>query len=118
VKTAPGPSARFAAWISPRWASAISRAIASPRPVPPGLVVKKGSTSQKPFLVAALATVAASTWFLRGAHEVVWIAILVVLFAENGIGRAVVESLIRIPEIRCAISDPGFPIANDCRGRI
>jgi MFS family permease len=48
---------------------------------------------RKPFLVVALATVAASTWFLRGAHEVVWIAILVVLFAENGIGRAVVESL-------------------------
>ncbi len=48
---------------------------------------------RKPFLVVALAAVAASTWLLRGAHGVVWIGFLVVLFAENGIGRAVVESL-------------------------
>ncbi len=48
---------------------------------------------RKPFLVASLAAVAASTWFLRGAHGVVWIGLLVVVFAENGIGRAVVESL-------------------------
>ena len=48
---------------------------------------------RKPFLVAALAVVAASTWLLRGAHGVVWIGFLVVLFAENGIGRAVMESL-------------------------
>ncbi len=48
---------------------------------------------RKPFLVVALAAVAASTWFLREAHGVVWIGLLVVLFAENGIGRAVVESL-------------------------
>ena len=48
---------------------------------------------RKPFLVVALATVAASTWLLRGAHGVVWVGFLVVLFAENGIGRAVVESL-------------------------
>jgi MFS family permease len=48
---------------------------------------------RKPFLVVALATVAASTWFLREAHGIVWIGLLVVLFAENGIGRAVVESL-------------------------
>jgi MFS family permease len=48
---------------------------------------------RKPFLVVALAAVAASTWFLQGAHGVVWIGFLVVLFAENGIGRAVVESL-------------------------
>jgi MFS family permease len=48
---------------------------------------------RKPFLVAALAAVAASTWFLRGAHGIVWIGLLVVVFAENGIGRAVVESL-------------------------
>ena len=48
---------------------------------------------RKPFLVVALASVAASTWLLRGAHGVVWIGFLVVLFAENGIGRAVVESL-------------------------
>ena len=48
---------------------------------------------RKPFLVVALAAVAASTWLLRGAHGVVWLGFLVVLFAENGIGRAVVESL-------------------------
>src|SRR4051812_8759086 len=49
--------------------------------------------TRKPFLVVALATVAASTWCLRGAHGVVWVGLLVTLFAENGIGRAVVESL-------------------------
>ena len=48
---------------------------------------------RKPFLVVALAAVAASTFFLRGAHGLVWVGFLVVLFAENGIGRAVVESL-------------------------
>lgn len=48
---------------------------------------------RKPFLTVALAGVAASTWFLRGAHGVVWIGFLVILFAENGICRAVVESL-------------------------
>ncbi|HEY2154804.1 MAG TPA: MFS transporter [Isosphaeraceae bacterium] len=48
---------------------------------------------RKPFLVVALAAVAASTWLLRGAHGIVWIGLLVVIFAENGIGRAVVESL-------------------------
>jgi MFS family permease len=48
---------------------------------------------RKPFLVVALAAVAASTWLLRGAHGIVWIGVLVVVFAENGIGRAVVESL-------------------------
>ncbi len=48
---------------------------------------------RKPFLVVSLAAVAASTWFLRDAHGLVWIGLLVVLFAENGIGRAVVESL-------------------------
>ena len=36
---------------------------------------------------------AASTYLLRVAHGAVWIGFLVVLFAENGIGRAVVESL-------------------------
>ncbi len=48
---------------------------------------------RKPFLIVGLALVAASTWFLRDAHGLVWIGLLVVLFAENGIGRAVVESL-------------------------
>ncbi len=48
---------------------------------------------RKPFLVAALAAVAASTWLLGRAHGTVWIGLLVVFFAENGIGRAVAESL-------------------------
>ena len=45
MKTAPGPSVRLAARSSPRWARAISRAIARPSPVPSGLVVKNGSNS-------------------------------------------------------------------------
>jgi MFS family permease len=48
---------------------------------------------RKPFLVAALAVTALATWLVRDAHGVVWLGVLVVLFAENGIGRAVVESL-------------------------
>lgn len=48
---------------------------------------------RKPFLVAALAVVAAATWLLPSASGVAWIGLLVVLFAENGVGRAVVESL-------------------------
>lgn len=49
--------------------------------------------SRKPFIVAALAAVAVSTFLLRGAEGTVWLGFLVLLFAENGIGRAVVESL-------------------------
>lgn len=48
---------------------------------------------RKPFLVAALALIAVSTVLLRGADGIVWLGFLVILFAENGIGRAVVESL-------------------------
>lgn len=48
---------------------------------------------RKPFLVAALALIAVSTILLRGAEGVVWLGFLVILFAENGVGRAVVESL-------------------------
>jgi MFS family permease len=48
---------------------------------------------RKPFLIAALAATALATVLLRDATGAVWVAILVVLFAENGIGRAVVESL-------------------------
>ncbi len=48
---------------------------------------------RKPFLVAALAAVALATVLLREAHGVVWLGFLVILFAENGISRAVVESL-------------------------
>ncbi len=49
--------------------------------------------SRKPFLVVALAVVAVSSWLLRGAEGTIWVGLLVILFAENGIGRAVVESL-------------------------
>jgi MFS family permease len=48
---------------------------------------------RKPFLVTALAVLAASTVLLREVHGVVWLGVLVVLFAENGVCRAVVESL-------------------------
>jgi MFS family permease len=48
---------------------------------------------RKPFLVVALGVLAAATVLLREAHGVVWLGVLVVLFAENGVCRAVVESL-------------------------
>jgi MFS family permease len=48
---------------------------------------------RKPFLVCALAAVAVSTLLLREAHSSIWLGFLVILFAENGICRAVVESL-------------------------
>jgi len=49
--------------------------------------------SRKPFLVVALAVVAVSTWLLRTAESAIWVGILVIFFAENGIARAVGESL-------------------------
>src|SRR5215469_2756314 len=48
---------------------------------------------RKPFLVAALAIVTAATGLLHGAHGTVWLGVLVALFAENGLGRSVIESL-------------------------
>ena len=48
---------------------------------------------RKPFLVAALAVLAAATVLLCGAHNRVVVGVLVVLFAENGACRATVESL-------------------------
>ena len=39
---------------------------------------------RKPFLVGALAALAAATFLLRVAHGAVWLSALVVLFAENG----------------------------------
>lgn len=48
---------------------------------------------RKPFIVAALALLAASTFLLHSAHGVVWLSVLVILFAENGACRATVESL-------------------------
>ena len=48
---------------------------------------------RKPFLVVALALLALATVLIRGHHGAIVLAILVVLFAENGVCRAVVESL-------------------------
>jgi MFS family permease len=48
---------------------------------------------RKPFLVVALAVTALATLLLPEAHGAVWLGFLVILFAENGITRAVVESL-------------------------
>ncbi len=48
---------------------------------------------RKPFLVVALAVTALATLLLRGAQGLFWVSFLVILFAENGICRAVVESL-------------------------
>lgn len=48
---------------------------------------------RKPFLIAALALLAISTVFLPATENVIGLGLLVVLFAENGICRAVVESL-------------------------
>ena len=48
---------------------------------------------RKPFLVCALAVLAISTWLLQDALDVIWLAFLVILFAENGICRATAESL-------------------------
>jgi len=49
--------------------------------------------TRKPFLVVAAALLAISAVLLERVHNVIGIAILVVLFAENGICRAVIESL-------------------------
>jgi MFS family permease len=48
---------------------------------------------RKPFLVAALGTLVAATALVHQVHRATWLGLLVVLFAENGICRAVVESL-------------------------
>ncbi len=48
---------------------------------------------RKPFLVLALGVAAVSTWLLDQAQGVLRLGFLVILFAENGICRAVVESL-------------------------
>ena len=60
---------------------------------------------RKPFLVAALALVAVATMLLPSSQEIVWLGALVVLFAENGVSRAVVESLSGAEAV--ALSPPG-----------
>jgi MFS family permease len=49
--------------------------------------------ARKPFLLAALALLAVSTYLLHGAQGAIWLSLLAVLFAENGPCRATVESL-------------------------
>ncbi len=49
--------------------------------------------ARKPFLLAALAVLTAATYLLHGASSAVGLAVLAVLFAENGPCRATVESL-------------------------
>jgi MFS family permease len=48
---------------------------------------------RKAFLVAATAALAVAVWLLPDAHQPFWLGLLVILFAENGINRAVIESL-------------------------
>src|SRR5512135_2980312 len=48
---------------------------------------------RKPFLVAALGALALSTVLIHRAHSELVLGFLIILFAENGICRAVVESL-------------------------
>ncbi len=49
--------------------------------------------SRKPFLVVTLAVAAVATWLMRSADQGIWLGFLMILFAENGICRAIVESL-------------------------
>src|SRR4051812_17514842 len=48
---------------------------------------------RKPFLLVALAVLTLATSFLPTAQSTFWLSVLVVLFAENGICRACLESL-------------------------
>jgi MFS family permease len=50
-------------------------------------------STRKPFLILSLGLLTVATGLLYRTHQPVWLALLVVLFAENGICRAVVESL-------------------------
>src|SRR5271157_2697095 len=73
---APGPSVRLAANRSPRCASAISRAMARPRPVPSALVVKNGSnrwpsaSGARPGPVSA--TTARTVWRAGSLRVIKW----------------------------------------------
>ncbi len=48
---------------------------------------------RKPFLLVAFGTLAGATFLLRRDHNPFLLGVLVILFAENGVCRAVVESL-------------------------
>ncbi len=60
---------------------------------------------RKPFLIVALAVLAVSTVLLCGAQGGLWLAVLVLLFAENGVCRATVESLAGAEAV--ALARPG-----------
>lgn len=49
--------------------------------------------TRKPFLIAAAGLLTIAAALLEGVHSIIGIALLVVLFAENGICRAVIDSL-------------------------
>lgn len=49
--------------------------------------------SRKPFLLTAMGFLTLSALLLQAAHGAIWIGLLVILFAENGICRAVIDSL-------------------------
>ena len=50
-------------------------------------------STRKPFLIVSLGILTLATGLLHVTHQAIWLALLVVLFAENGICRAVIESL-------------------------
>jgi MFS family permease len=56
----------------------------------------------KPLLIVSLSILAAATFLLYITHRMVWIAILVIFYAENGICRALVESLSSAEAVRLA----------------
>ena len=59
----------------------------------PGREYGRSDRMYQPFWSSRSAVTAVSTILLREAHGLLWMGFLVVLFAENGICRAVVESL-------------------------
>ncbi|HTI51827.1 MAG TPA: MFS transporter, partial [Planctomycetaceae bacterium] len=61
--------------------------------------------TRKPFLVVALVLLTLATMFLEGARGALLVGFLVTMFAENGICRAVVESLAGA-EVAC-LAPPG-----------
>ena len=50
-------------------------------------------STRKPFLIVSLGILTLATGLFHETHQAIWLALLVVLFAENGICRAVLESL-------------------------
>ncbi len=60
---------------------------------------------RKPFILAALIALTAATIALPLVGEITWLALAVVLFAENGICRAVIESQTGAAAVALACSD-------------